>query len=125
MTNGMETVIKEWSNREGPAVLATVDADQKPNTIYVGDIWLDGRDCFIVADNYFCKTRANIKNGTSAAILFITKDGKSIQVKGSMTYHTDGPAFDIMRLKHSPKHPGLAAAVLHAEESFCGAEKLG
>jgi len=125
MTKGMEIVSKAWENREGPAVLATTDTEKRPNAIYVNEIWFDTREGFMVADNYFSKTRANIKNGSSGAILFITKDGKSFQVKGRLAYHTDGPLFDTMRSRHNPKHPGVAAVALHVEEAFCGAEKLG
>ena len=124
MTNGMELLARAWENREGPAVLATVDATKKPNAIYVGEIWFDAPEGFIVADNYFHKTRANIKNGTRGAILFITKDRKSFQAKGVMTYHTAGPVFDTMRSRHDPKHPGVAATLLRVEEAYSGAERL-
>lgn len=40
MTNGMELIAQAWENREGPAVLATVDAAKAPNVIYVGEIRL-------------------------------------------------------------------------------------
>lgn len=124
MANGAEILSNAWDNREGPAVLATVDAEKKPNVIYVGEIQYDAKEGFIVADNYFCKTRANIKNGTSGSILFITKDSKSFQVKGSLKYHTDGPIFKEMKAWHNPKHPGVAAVVLKIEDVFCGAERM-
>ena len=113
-----------WTNREGPAVLATVDKTGKPNAIYVGEIQYEPGEGFIVADNYFNKTRTNIKNGSSGAVLFITKDRKSFQVKGELIYHTEGPVFKNMQAWHNPKHPGVAAVVLRIEEVFCGADKL-
>jgi hypothetical protein len=124
MTNGMEIVAKAWENRDGPAVLATVDAAKTPNAIYVGEIRYEAREGFIVADNYFCKTRANIKNGTKGSILFLTKDRKSFQVKGPMTYHTEGAIFENMRSWHDLKYPGVAAVLLRVEEAYSGAEKL-
>jgi len=124
MANGMEIMAKAWEQREGPAVLATVDASNKPNAIYVGEIWFDATTGFIVADNYFHKTRANIKNGSTGALLFITKEGKSFQAKGALTYHTQGPAFENMQSRHNKKHPGVAAVVLRIEAAFCGAEEL-
>jgi uncharacterized protein len=124
MTNEMEILSRAWENREGPAVLATVDAVKTPNAIYVAEIWFDTREGFIVTDNYFCKTRANIKNSTMGAILFITKDRKSFQAKGAMTYHTEGPVFEAMRSRHDPKYPGVAAVVLRVEAAYSGAEKL-
>jgi predicted pyridoxine 5'-phosphate oxidase superfamily flavin-nucleotide-binding protein len=124
MTIGMKIVAKAWDHREGPAVLATVDAAKAPNVIYVGEIHCVPGEGFIVADNYFCKTRANIQNGTKGAILFLTKDRKSFQVKGPLTYHTEGPIFENMRSWHDPKYPGVAATLLRIEEAYSGAEKL-
>ncbi|HOW68838.1 MAG TPA: pyridoxamine 5'-phosphate oxidase family protein [Verrucomicrobiota bacterium] len=124
MTCGMVRVAQAWNDREGPAVFATVDKAGIPNAIYVGEIWLDALDDFVVADNYFCKTRANIQSGTKGAILFLTKNRKSFQVKGSISYHTEGPRFEFMRAHHDAKHPGIAAAVLRIEEAYNGAEKL-
>jgi predicted pyridoxine 5'-phosphate oxidase superfamily flavin-nucleotide-binding protein len=122
--NGMKIVAQAWDNREGPAVLATVDASKMPNAIYVGEIRYVPSEGFIVADNYFHKTRANIKTGTKGAILFLTKERKSFQVKGPLTYHTAGPVFENMRSWHDPKYPGVAAALLRVEEAYSGAEKL-
>jgi uncharacterized protein len=124
MTNDMEIVVQAWEHREGPAVLATVGAAKTPNVIYVGEIRYLPGEGFIVADNYFCKTRANIQNGTQGAILFLTKDRKSFQVKGPLTYHTQGPIFENMRSWHDPKYPGVAATLLRVEEAYSGAEKL-
>jgi uncharacterized protein len=124
MTNGMEIIVQAWRDREGPAVLATVDKTEKPNAIYVGEIRYVAGEGFIVADNYFRKTRTNIQGGTLGAILFLTKDRKSYQVKGPMSYHTNGPIFDNMRSWHDPKYPGVAATLLKIEEAYNGAEKL-
>jgi predicted pyridoxine 5'-phosphate oxidase superfamily flavin-nucleotide-binding protein len=73
---------------------------------------------------YLCKTRANIQNGTKGAVLFLTKERKSFQVKGPLTYHTAGPIFENMRSWHDPKYPGVAAVLLRVEEAYSGAEKL-
>lgn len=124
MNNRLEIVAQAWANREGPAVLVTVDAAKTPNAIYVGEIRYVPDEGFIVADNYFCKTRANIQSGTKGAILFLTKDRKSFQVKGPLSYHTDGPVFENMRSWHDPKYPGVAATLLRVEEAYSGAEKL-
>ena len=124
VTNSMEILAKAWEDREGPAILATVDAMKMPNVIYVGEIHYVPGEGFIVADNYFHKTRANIKDGTGGAILFLTKERKSFQVKGRLTYHTDGAIFDYMKASHDPKYPGVAATLLRIEEAYSGSEKL-
>ena len=122
--NGMDLIAQAWENRDGPAVLATVDAAQTPNAIYVGEVRHVPGEGFIVADNYFNKTRANIKAGTKGAILFLTKERKSFKVKGLLTYHTQGPVFDNMQSWHDPKYPGVAAVLLRVEAAYSGAEKL-
>jgi len=124
MTTLPKNVHEAWINREGPAVLSTVSKDGKPNSVYVGEIQYDNVNGFVVADNYFSKTRANIHDGSKGSILFITKDRKSYQVKGIFTYHPEGPIFKYMQTWHDPKHPGLAAVCLYIEEVFCGADKL-
>jgi predicted pyridoxine 5'-phosphate oxidase superfamily flavin-nucleotide-binding protein len=123
-TNGMKAVAQAWDNREGPAVLATVDAAKTPNAIYVGEVRYVPSEGFIVADNYFCKTRANIKTGTKGAILFLTKERKSFQVKGPLSYYPQGPIFENMQSWHDPKYPGVAAVLLRVEEAYSGAEQL-
>lgn len=123
-TQGLNLVTQAWENREGPAVLATVDEAKTPNAIYVGEIRYVAGEGFIVADNYFHKTRANIRSGTKGAILFLTKERKSFQVKGPLSYHTNGPVFENMQSWHDPKHPGVAATLLRIEEAYSGAERL-
>ena len=125
MAQAKEVVLEQaWNNREGPAILATVDQDHTPNVIYVGEINYEPDTGFVVADNYFDKTRRNIKNGSRGAVLFITKDKKAYQVKGSLSYHTEGEVFDNMQQWHDPKHPGVAATLLHMEEVYNGSEKV-
>jgi predicted pyridoxine 5'-phosphate oxidase superfamily flavin-nucleotide-binding protein len=123
-TDGLGLVIQAWESRDGPAVLATVDAARTPNAIYVGEIRHLPGEGFVVADNYFHKTRSNIANGTRGSILFLTKERKSFQVKGPLTYHTKGPIFEYMQSWHDPKYPGVAATLLRVEEAYSGAERL-
>lgn len=123
--SGMDRVIQAWEERDGPAVFATVNvAKAMPNAIYVNEIRYLAGEGFIIADNYFSKTRANIKRGCMGAILFLTKERKSFQVKGTLSYHIDGPIFANMQSWHDPKHPGVAAVLLHIEEAYSGAEEL-
>ncbi|HPY30380.1 MAG TPA: pyridoxamine 5'-phosphate oxidase family protein [Verrucomicrobiota bacterium] len=124
MSQGLEKLAEAWKHREGPAVLATVNGAGIPNVIYVGEIHYVPGVGFIVADNYFCKTRANIQQGSKGAILFLTADRKSFQVKGPLTYHTSGPVFEHMRALHDPRRPGVGATRLPIEEIYSGAEKL-
>jgi len=119
-----EAVTEAWDSRKGPAIFATVDEDGTPNVIYVGCLGRRGDDTLVVADNYFDKTRRNIKAGSKGAFLFMGGDGKPYQVKGSIEYHTEGPVFDEMKVWNPQQHPGNAAAALKVEAVYAGAEKL-
>jgi len=83
-----------------------------------------GGDRLVVADNYFDKTRRNILRGGKGSLLFITKDGKAYQVKGTLEYHRRGEVFDAMEQWNPAKHPGHAAAALKVEEAYSGARKI-
>ena len=119
-----EIVSKAWENREGPVVLSTVDRDGNPNAIYATCTSKYNEEIIVVANNYFSKTMDNIQAGSNGSILFITKEGKSYQIKGSIDYHTTGAIFDDMKKWNPEKHPGHGAAALNVEEVYAGAEKL-
>ena len=119
-----EAISKAWENREGPVVLTTVDPEGNPNAIYATCVSKFNEDTLVVADNFFNKTKANILAGSQGALLFITKEGKSYQIKGKIEYHTEGAVFDDMKQWNPAKLPGHAAAALKVEHVFSGAEKL-
>ena len=119
-----EKVSKAWKDREGPIVLSTVNEDGIPNAIYATCVSIFSEDTVVVANNYFSKTLKNILAGSKGTILFITKEGKSYQIKGSIEYHKEGSIFEDMKKWNPKKHPGHAAAALKVEEVYTGAEKL-
>lgn len=120
-----EIVSKAWENREGPVIFTTVDGNGNPNAIYATCISKYSEDMIVVANNYFSKTMSNLLAGSKGSILFMTKEGKSYQIKGSLEYHQTGAIFDDMKKWNPAKHPGHGAAVLKIEEVYSGAEKLG
>lgn len=125
MTQLPDQILKAWENIEGPVVLSTVDGNGIPNSIYATCVNLCGEDCIVVADNYFDKTRQNIlKGGKHGSLLFICKDGKAYQVKGTLEYHTEGAIFNHMKTWNPVKHPGHAAAVLRCHECYCGSDRI-
>ena len=65
-----------------------------------------GDDRLVVAENYFDKTRRNLKRGSKGAIRFRTKDGKACRVKGALEYDTPGPVSDHMKTWRPKEHPG-------------------
>jgi predicted pyridoxine 5'-phosphate oxidase superfamily flavin-nucleotide-binding protein len=123
-SNGIARLETAWEDREGFSILATVDETKKPNAIYVGEIGFLQGEGFVVANNYFKKTFANLQAGNLGSLLFLTKERKSFQAKGPLTYHTSGPDFDFMKSWHDPKHPGLGAVLLRVEEAYSGAERI-
>ncbi len=119
-----QNVREAWEGREGPVILATVSELGVPNIIYATCVSAFGDDKLVVADNYFEKTRKNLLSNPKGSILFITKDNKAYQVKGTLSYHMEGEIFDDMKTWNPEKHPGHAAAALTVEEVYSGVEKL-
>ena len=120
-----EIAIKAWDERKGPIVFTTVDKDGKPNTIYASCVHRIGDDRIVVANNKMHKTLENIKAGTKASILYITKEKKAFQIKGTLDYHIDGDIYEDMKNRWlDKKYPGHGAVVLNIEEVYSGAEQL-
>ncbi len=124
MTVLPEKVSEAWENREGPIIFTTVNEDGMPNAIYATCVSKFSEDTLVVANNYFSKTLKNIQAGSKGSILFITKEGKSYQIKGSLEYHTEGDIFEAMKTWNPERLPGHAAAVLKVDSAYSGAEKL-
>lgn len=124
MTDTTNTVRHTWERRNAPAVFTTVSPDGTPNSVYVTCIALYDDQTVLIADNYFDKTRQNIHSGSSGVLLYITEDSKTIQIKGALSYHTEGAVFDHMKSWNPKKHPGHAAVALSIDEVYSGATRL-
>jgi predicted pyridoxine 5'-phosphate oxidase superfamily flavin-nucleotide-binding protein len=119
-----ESVKKAWEERDGAIVLTTVNEQGITNAIYATCVSIYNDNTIVVADNYFDKTRKNILSNSAASILFITKDGTSYQLKGSITYYKEGEIFDNMKKWNPTEHPGHAAVALNITDVYSGADKL-
>lgn len=119
-----QNIITAWDSHVGAVILTTVDQNNVPNSIYATCVARYGDERFVVADNYFDKTRANIQAGSSASFLFITDEDTAYQVKGDIEYHQSGPIFDDMKQWNPEKHPGHAAVAIVVQEIYSGAEKI-
>ena len=124
MTVLPEVVTEAWEKQKGPAVFGTVDVEGTANLVYVSCVWKLTDEQFVIADNYFHKTRANIIARSRGSLLFLTSGGTSYQIKGSINYHTSGEAYERMKDWNSPERPGVGAAVLTVDEVYRGAERL-
>ena len=125
MTTLPQEIVDAWKNREDAVVLTTVGKDGVANSIYATCVGLFDNLKIVIADNFFDKTRSNILSGSSGVVLFITKEGKSYQVKGDLEYHREGAVFDFMKEWNPEKLPGHAAAALVPNVVYSGSEKVG
>ena len=119
-----EKVIAAWNSRQEAIVFSTVDKNGMPNSIYATCTSNFNDSMFVIADNFFHKTRENILAGSKASILFITKEGTSYQLKGTVRYYNSGKIYDDMKKWNPERLPGNAAAALEVEEVYSGSEKL-
>lgn len=119
-----QQVCNAWDVRQDAVVFSTADINGVPNSIYVRSVFRYNESIIVIADNYFDKTRRNLLTGSKACILFITNEGKSYQLKGSVRYLQSGDIYDNMKKRNPSKHPGHAAACLEVEEVYSGSEQI-
>lgn len=119
-----EIVSEAWQNKQDALVFSTVNADGTPNSIYATCVSIYNETQVLVANNFFSKTLENIQAGSKGSILFITKEDKSFQLKGMLSYFTEGELFDDMKKWNPTRLPGHGVAVLEIQEVFAGAQKL-
>lgn len=124
MPNLPEVASHAWDKKQDLLIFTTVDSAGNPNSVYVAFVKKYAEDKIVITDNYFSKTRANIMSGSPASLLYITAEKEAYQIKGNIEYLTEGAIFADMKTWNDPKHPGVAAAVLHVKEVYSGAEKL-
>ncbi|MGB4413352.1 MAG: pyridoxamine 5'-phosphate oxidase family protein [Paludibacter sp.] len=119
-----EIVSEAWQNKQDALVFSTVNADGVPNSIYATCVSMYNEAQVLVANNFYSKTLENIQAGSKGCILFITKEDKSFQLKGTISYFTGGELFDDMKKWNPTRLPGHGVAVLEIQEVFAGAQKL-
>lgn len=119
-----DKVSQAWDLRKDAVVLSTVDMHGMPNSIYVTCVSKYNDSVIVVADNYFNKTRANIIAGSKVGILFISNEGVSYQLKGTVNYYESGEIYTDMKKWNPSQHPGNAAVAIQIEEAYSGSEKL-
>lgn len=124
MANLTDEFKAAWDNIQAAAAFTTVDKDGNPNTIWVKAMKIIADDKIAISDNYFDKTRANIKSGSKASFLIIDDKRNNFQVKGSIDYHTDGDVYADMKKWNREDLPGVAVAVLNVEEIWSGSKKI-
>jgi len=109
---------------ETPAVFATVDSSSRPNAIYVMLVKSDDRRSVLISDGAMNKSRENIRHGSHGSVVFLTKELRAFQIKGTIKYHVSGPLFDYYPDGKDPNHPRHGLKELVVDEVYEGAEKL-
>lgn len=119
-----ETIINEWSNKQDAIVLTTVSNEGVPNSIYATQVALFENNKILVANNKFKKTLENIEVCKEATVLFITKEMKAYQLKGTVGYKTEGKEYEDMKKWNRSDLPGYGVAIIEVNDIYSGAEKL-
>lgn len=119
-----ESIKKEWNNKQDAVVLTTVSNIGVPNSIYATQVALYGDNKVLIANNKFKKTLENIKSCKKATLLFISKETKSYQIKGNISYQTQGDEYNDMKTWNRADLPGFGVAIIEVDAIFSGAEKI-
>jgi predicted pyridoxine 5'-phosphate oxidase superfamily flavin-nucleotide-binding protein len=119
-----ERIKEEWNKKQDAIVLTTISKEGIPNSIYATQAALFGNSKVLVANNKFKKTLDNINSCKDATILFITTDTKSYQLKGKISYKTEGDEFNDMKKWNRADLPGYGVAIIDVKEVYSGAEKI-
>jgi len=89
------TDIQEVMNEDRAFVFATASKSAIPNINVIGIKQIEDDETVLLADNYFNKTLANIKENTEAAILTKNAEKKLwYQLKGTCQYINEGPRYE-------------------------------
>lgn len=119
-----QRVLDAWAEKADAPVVTTVDAGGIPNSIYATCVSFYQDEKVLVANNFFSKTLKNVAHSCKGSFLFLTKDNKAYQLKGTYHHYTSGEYFDDMKKWNPEKLPGVGVAVLDVEEIYSGAEKI-
>lgn len=119
-----EKVKAAWSAKETPIILTTVSKNGIPNSIYATCVELFDDNKVLIANNKFKKTYDNIMDCDKATVLFIANKREAYQLKGTISYTTEGECFDDMKKWNRKDLPGFGVAVLQVKEIYAGAEKV-
>jgi len=107
--------------KESDYVRVATCSDGIPNVNIVYYFKLIDDERILLADNFFNKTRRNLKNNPYAAInVKSSEDSTSYEIKGSVEIHTEGEVYEEMRkwVLSEEELPAKAAVVMVAEKVF-------
>ncbi|MEM7303928.1 MAG: pyridoxamine 5'-phosphate oxidase family protein [Pseudomonadota bacterium] len=124
MSHLPEGFLKAWEQRESRMIFSTVDVNGEPNSVWVLCVELVDDKRIQIANNFFSKTLENILAGSRGSLLMIAPEREAYQIKGSLEYDTEGPAFKEMKGWLDAKFAGVGVVTLNIESIYYGAEKV-
>jgi len=116
--------VKEAIAKQDVFPVATSDAQGMPNVIYIKYLKVMDDNTVLIADNYFHKTRNNIRMNPKLSFVVLDKDHGSFQIKGTAKRSIDGPMYGEVQEWVPGKLPREAAVVLSVEQVYNGAKQL-
>ncbi len=97
--------VKEMFGNGLMVYLATVDEKCTPNVVPMLQYWWLNEDTMVIGDLFMKATKANIKINGKACISGCGKGGEAYKLKGTATYETSGPAYDLANGNLHKKKP--------------------
>jgi predicted pyridoxine 5'-phosphate oxidase superfamily flavin-nucleotide-binding protein len=118
----MPPEVRETLEKQKPVPIATASKGGVPNVVFVGLLKILDDETLMIADNFFYKTAANLKENPQISILcYSSETKKSFQIKGRAEVHVkDKVHDDMIRWVHgiNNKLPAKSAVIVKIEEIY-------
>lgn len=118
----MPLEVRETLEKQKPVPIATASKSGVPNVIFVGLLKIVDDETLMIADNFFYKTAANLKENPKVSILcYSSETKKSFQIKGRAEVHVKDKVHDEMIMwVHgiNNKLPAKSAVIVKIEEIY-------
>jgi predicted pyridoxine 5'-phosphate oxidase superfamily flavin-nucleotide-binding protein len=118
----MPPEVRETLEKQKPVPMATSSKAGVPNVVFIGAMKILDDETILIADNFFYKTAANLKENPKVSLLcYSSETKKSFQIKGSAEVHVKDKVHDDMIMwVHgiNPKLPAKAAVIVKIEEIY-------
>jgi predicted pyridoxine 5'-phosphate oxidase superfamily flavin-nucleotide-binding protein len=119
----MPPEVRETLEKQKPVPIATASKSGVPNVVFVGLLKILDDETLMIADNFFYKTAANLKENPKISILcYSSETKKSFQIKGRAEVHMnkDKVHEEMIMWVHgiNNKLPAKAAVIVKIEEIY-------
>jgi predicted pyridoxine 5'-phosphate oxidase superfamily flavin-nucleotide-binding protein len=118
----MPPEVRETLEKQKPVPMATSSKAGVPNVVFIGAMKILDDETILIADNFFYKTAANLKENPKVSLLcYSPETKKSFQIKGRVEVHVKDKVHDDMIMwVHgiNNKLPAKAAVIVKIEEIY-------